>query len=192
VSPQSIAAAASAIARGEVVAFPTESSYGLAVLLEPTALARLFSLKQREPGKPPPILIAPDMLERLVTRVPERARTLMARFWPGPLTLVLPARTELPELVVADGYVGVRQSPHPIAAALVRAVGAPITATSANRSGEPPAMTADEARRAFPTVHVLDAGTAGAGLPSTVVRVDDDGVMTMLREGAIAANSLPI
>jgi L-threonylcarbamoyladenylate synthase len=177
-----------ALRRGEIVAFPTESSYGLAVdaLSEP-ALARLFALKEREPGKPPPLLVdGESMLARLVERVPARARELMAKHWPGPLTLVLPARAGLPEPLVLEGGVGARKSPHPIADALCEALGAPLTATSANLSGAPPAMTAAEVRAAFgDRVHVLDGGRAGGGKPSTVVRVADDGTLTILRAGAI-------
>ena len=130
------------MSRGEIVAFPTESSYGLGVdALSSHALERLFALKRREPGKPPPILISDDrMLELLVAHVPPRARELMARFWPGPLTLVLPARPGLPASLVSDGGVGVRRSPHPLADALVAAFGGPVTATSANLSGRPAAL----------------------------------------------------
>src|SRR6185436_19457703 len=102
-----IAEAKAALARGEVVGFPTESSYGLAVnALSSHALSRLFALKGRDAGKPPPILISDEaMLKLLVAHVPDRARALIARFWPGPLTLVLPALPSLPEALVADGGV---------------------------------------------------------------------------------------
>jgi L-threonylcarbamoyladenylate synthase len=177
--------AVSRLRRGEVVAFPTESSFGLGVdARSEAALARLFALKQREPGKPPPILLTEKMVPMLVARVPERATRLMQRFWPGALTLVLPARADLPEALVHDGGVGVRVSPNLIATTLVRAFGGPITATSANLSGRPPAMTAAEAREAFPEIAVVD-GEAGGHAPSTVVRVGDDGGLTILRAGAI-------
>lgn len=175
-----------ALGRGEVVAFPTESSFGLgADALDARALARLAALKGREPGKPPPVLIADEaMLAQLVERVPERARALMRQHWPGPLTLVLPARPELPEAIVADGGVGVRLSPHPVATALVRAFGRPVTATSANPAGQPPALTAGEVARYFPGLTIIE-GEAGGGAPSTVVRVADDGTLTVLRAGAM-------
>jgi L-threonylcarbamoyladenylate synthase len=178
--------------RGEIVAFPTESSYGLAVdARSEAALTRLFSIKGREPGKPPPVLVASErMLESLVAHVPARARALVGRHWPGPLTLVLPARPELPEALVLDGGVGVRRSPHPVADALCAAFG-PITATSANHSGQPAAITADEVRAAFgDRVHLLDGGRAGGGKPSTVVRVDEDGHLTIVRAGAIDSSQL--
>ncbi|HEY7954813.1 MAG TPA: L-threonylcarbamoyladenylate synthase, partial [Polyangia bacterium] len=113
--------AVAALRAGEVVALPTESSYGLAVdaRSEP-ALARLFALKAREAGKPPPLLVASEEMARtLAVRVPERARALIDRFWPGPLTLVLPANDGLPEAIVSQGGVGMRRSPHPIADGLV-------------------------------------------------------------------------
>lgn len=177
-----------ALKRGEVVAFPTESSYGLAVdARSRAALDRLFALKEREPGKPPPLLVdGAQMLTQLVTHVPPRAQKLAERYWPGPLTLVLPARADLPEPLVLDGGVGARKSPHPLADRLCAQLGAPITATSANLSGTPPAMTAEEVRNAFgDRVLVLDGGPAGGGKPSTVVRVADDGTLTILRAGAI-------
>jgi len=180
--------AARALSRGGIVAFPTESSYGLAVdALSSAALERLFALKRREPGKPPPILISDEaMLELLVARVPPLARRLMARFWPGPLTLVLPARPGLPEPLVSDGGVGVRRSPHAVADALVAAFGRPLTATSANLSGLPPALRADEVRATFgDAVHLLDGGDAPGAAPSTVARIDDDGTVTILRAGAL-------
>jgi L-threonylcarbamoyladenylate synthase len=181
-------AAVAALRRGEVVAFPTESSFGLAVdALSPVALERLFALKAREPGKPPPLLVADRaMVDRLAARVPAHAATLIERFWPGPLTLVLPARADLPEALVSVGGVGMRCSPHATAQALVQAFGGPITATSANRSGEPPAMDAAHARACLPGIdYVLDGEPAGGNLPSTVVRVGDDGALTVLRAGAI-------
>jgi len=177
-----------ALRRGEIVAFPTESSYGLAVdARSPEALERLFALKGREPGKPPPLLVdGAAMLALLVTSVPARAQALIAKHWPGPLTLVLPAQPELPEPLVLDGGVGARQSPHAIANALCQAFGAPITATSANPSGRPPAMTAEETHAWFgDAVHILDGGRAGGGKPSTVARVNADGTLTILRAGAI-------
>ena len=114
----------------------------------------------------------------------------MDRHWPGALTLALPARPGLPEALVADGCVAVRQSPHPVAAALVAAFGRPITATSANRGGEPPARTAGEVRAGFPGVppadlFILDGGETPGGAPSTLVRVRADGLQ-VLRRGAVS------
>jgi L-threonylcarbamoyladenylate synthase len=180
-----IARAAEVLREGGLVALPTESSYGLAAdALSEGALQRLAEAKGRGPGKPPPILIADEAaLGRLVAEVPAAARELIARHWPGPLTLALPARAGLPESIVEAGFVGVRRSPHPVAAALARAFG-PITATSANRSGAAPALVA-EAAALDGVLLVLDGGPAGGARPSTVARVHPDGRIEVLRQGPI-------
>jgi L-threonylcarbamoyladenylate synthase len=178
--------AVAVLRRGGVVAFPTESSYGLAVdALDERALARLVAVKGRPEGKPPPILIdGAAMLERLVDELPAAAVPLIERHWPGALTLVLPGRADLPATIAGDGFVGVRISSHPVATALVSAFGGPITATSANRSGEPPALTA--AGAALQGVDlVLDGGPAAGALPSTVARVPLDGTIEVLRPGPV-------
>jgi L-threonylcarbamoyladenylate synthase len=187
-----IAEAVLALSRGGIVSIPTESTYGLAVdALSAVALERLFALKSREPGKPPPILISDEaMLKLLVDHVPQKAQELMARFWPGPLTLVLPARADLPkslaEALVLDGGIGVRRSPHPIADALTQAFGRPITATSANPSGQPAAVRASQVWDYFgDSLYILDGGDAPGAPPSTVARVDDSGQITILRAGAL-------
>jgi L-threonylcarbamoyladenylate synthase len=184
-----IAPAVEALRAGEVVALPTESSYGLAVdALSEAALARLWAVKERPADRPPPLLVdGAAMLLRLVDALlmPDAARDLITHHWPGPLTLALPARPGLPAAIVAAGFVGVRASSHPTAMRLVRAFGGPITATSANRSGAPPAMTA--AGAALPGVAlVLDGGPAGGAPPSTVARVHPDGRIEVLRAGPIA------
>ena len=177
-----------AIQNDELVAFPTESSYGLgAKASSEAALERLFDLKRRERNKPPPVLIANlGMLQGLVSEVSPHARLLMERFWPGPLTLVLPAHPQLSELLVLDGGVGVRWSPHPVAQALVSRAGAPITATSANPAGRSAAMIAFEVRNYFgDDLLVLDGGPAGGAPPSTVARIKRNGALEVLRAGAL-------
>jgi L-threonylcarbamoyladenylate synthase len=185
--PDEVRAAAAALARGEVVAFPTETFYGLAVpALDPDAVGRLCALKGRHPGLAIPVLVdSVEMLERLVVEVPPVARALIARHWPGPLTLVLPARPGVPAPLVSASGVGARISSHPVATALVAACGAPLTATSANLAGRPPARTAAEVRAAFgDAVHLLDGGTTAGGPPSTVAGFEGDRVV-VLRAGAI-------
>jgi L-threonylcarbamoyladenylate synthase len=109
----------------------------------------------------------------------------MAAHWPGPLTIALPARPGLPAALVADGCVAVRQSPHPVAAALVAGLGGPLTTTSANRAGERPATSAAAVRAALGAgCHVLDGGDTAGGAPSTLVRVRGDQV-EILRRGAL-------
>lgn len=168
--------AAEVLAGGGLVAFPTETYYGLAAdLAQASALARLADLKGREANKPFP-LIAADMAQALAlaAEVPALARELMARHWPGPLTLVLTARSGLPrEVVSPDGGVGVRVSPHPVAGGLARALGRPITATSANPAGLPPARRVEELHpRIVQGVDlVLEGGATPGGPASTVLDV---------------------
>jgi L-threonylcarbamoyladenylate synthase len=181
--------AVAALLAGEVVCVPTESSYGLAAdSRSAAALARVTALKGGRPADSPFPLIAGAIEDaRALARVwPAVAERLAGEHWPGPLTLVVPARDGLPAELVSAGGVGVRVSSHPVAGALARALGAPITATSANRSGQPPARTVDEARSAFGDEIgcYLDAGPC-AGTPSTVVAVDERGRLRLLRAGAI-------
>ena len=183
-----VAPAARAILRGEVVAFPTETYYGLAVAaLDGLALDRLFALKGRSAEKASALLVADlAMFAELCSEVPDRARELADAHWPGALTIALPARAGLPAAIVSDGYVAARVSSHPLAAALVRAVGGPITATSANPAGAAPARTALEVARHFAgkRLHLLDGGQTPGGAPSTLVRIHG-GVLEILRVGAV-------
>jgi L-threonylcarbamoyladenylate synthase len=175
---------------GGIVAFPTETYYGLAVdPFNEQALTRLFQAKDRPSVKPVLVLVAErEQVSRLVREIPPVARSLMDRFWPGPLTLVLPARPEIsPLLTGGTGTVGVRLSPHPLAAALLRVFGGPLTATSANRSGEAPAATAGEVRAAFGDAldMILDGGRTPGKTASTLVRISGDRI-SCLREGCIS------
>ena len=179
-----------ALLRGEVVCLPTESSYGLAAdVRKAAALARLTALKGGRPADSPfPLVVADAAAARELAAVwPDAAERLARRFWPGPLTLVVPARPDLaPEVVGHGGGVGVRVSSHPLANALAAALGGAITATSANRSGQPPASTVAQARAVFggDVACYLDGGVC-AGTPSTVVAVDEGGSLRLVRAGAI-------
>jgi L-threonylcarbamoyladenylate synthase len=183
-----VAAAAAAIARGEVVAFPTETFYGLAVdALNETALAKLRALKGREAEKALSLLISGrNMLASLCSEISPLAERLMAQHWPGPLTLALPARPGLPASIVANGCVAVRVSPHSLAQTLVVSAGCPITATSANPAGAAPPRTASEVAAYFgPSgCSILDGGTTPGGQPSTLARVCGERV-EILRQGAV-------
>jgi L-threonylcarbamoyladenylate synthase len=191
-SSEQVADAAAAIRRGEIVAYPTETYYGLAVdALDAAALERLFALKGRGENKASALLVADlAMFVELCTEVPPRAVALAKAHWPGPLTLALPARAGLPPAIVNDGCVAARVSSHRIAQALVAAVGRPITATSANPSGAPPVTRARDLLSLFPDrdFHLLDGGETPGGAPSTLVRVRGDEV-TVLRPGPIAITS---
>jgi L-threonylcarbamoyladenylate synthase len=173
-----IARAAAAIARGEVVAYPTETFYGLAV--DPCnahAIERVFDAKGRRSDEPLP-LIASDLaqVERWFGVLSPQAAALARRFWPGPLTLVLllPADRPLPAVLTAGrANIAVRVPAHPLARALAQAAGGAITATSANPSGAPPASTADEVVRTLADriAMVIDGGATPGGAPSTIVDV---------------------
>jgi L-threonylcarbamoyladenylate synthase len=132
--------AAAYLQQGSLVAYPTETFYGLGADIScPQALERVFEIKGRDRSKPLQVCIDhPRRLKDLVERISEDARRLMDHFWPGPLTLLLPARKDLnPALTGGRGKIGVRVPGHPVARELAARVGNPITATSANRSGMP-------------------------------------------------------
>jgi L-threonylcarbamoyladenylate synthase len=160
--------------QGHIVAFPTETYYGLAV--DPdnqSAVERLFALKNRPVDKPLLLLIENiTQLKKLVSSVPQNFKPLMDRYWPGPLTLVFPALDSVnPKITAGSKTVGVRISPHLLASQLVQKFGKPITATSANLSGKAPAKTALEVSAMFAgdIDFVLDGGETAAGLCSTIV-----------------------
>jgi L-threonylcarbamoyladenylate synthase len=183
-----------ALKRGEVIVYPTETLYGLgADALNGAAVEKVFRLKGRNPDNPIPVLIADrEMLGALVDEIPPLAEKLMARFWPGPLTLVLTARKNIPSaLLNADGGIGVRISSEPVATGLVRALGRPLTATSANPSGLPPARTVQQAKNYFAgEIDVfMDVGELTSKTGSTVVEVRANGVW-IIREGEIGKSEL--
>ena len=168
--------AAEVLLAGGLVAFPTETFYGLgANALDPQAVRRVYAVKGRPESKPLLVLVdSVRMLRSLVEGVPAAARTLMTRYWPGPLTLVFRARGNLAEeLTAGTGTVGVRMPGHPVAFGLVRTAGFPVTAPSANLSGEAPPSTAVDVQRIFEgkIELILDGGPTEGGLPSTIVDV---------------------
>jgi L-threonylcarbamoyladenylate synthase len=166
--------AARVLRAGELVAFPTETFYGLGVhALDAAAVGRIFQAKGRPAEKPLLVLVDTVSMVTLVARdVPARARRLMDRYWPGPLTLVLAAHPDLPvALTAGTGTIGIRLSSHPVARSLVTALGAPITAPSANRHGATSPRTADEvvAGLGDRVDLVLDGGPTPGGPPSTLL-----------------------
>jgi L-threonylcarbamoyladenylate synthase len=179
--------------RGGVLAIPTESSYGLAAdPWNPEGIARVYRLKGREGGKALP-LVAADLGQIAALGAdpdgPELARLarVAGRIWPGPLTVVLPVSGELPA-AAPDGTVAVRIPAHVGLRTLLAELGRPLTATSANRSGEPPVLDPEVAARllAGADAAVVDGGRLPGGPPSTVVRLVPGGV-EVLREGAVPA-----
>ena len=179
---------------GGVVAFPTETYYGLAVdPLNPMALNFLFTLKQRDISKPILTLVDDrDSLLSLVQEIPTQYIQLMEKFWPGPLTLIFQAKIHLPTLLTAGtSTIGVRQSSHPFARQLLRAFGRPITATSANISGQDAAADAYEVKTQFGTQidMVFDGGRTPGISGSTIVGIDGNEVK-LIRKGVIPADDI--
>jgi L-threonylcarbamoyladenylate synthase len=189
-----IARAAQIVRNGGVVVFPTHGLYGLgADPFNPAAVKRIFTIKGRPAGKTLLLLIA-DMssLDRVAEPPSTMALDMMRRFWPGRVTFVLHARPNLPAALIGiSGKIGVRLVAHPVAAALVRAVGAPMTGTSANISGAGGcAAIADMDARLLDGVdRVLDAGSLAGGSGSTVVDVTGR-MPRILREGVVPAEEI--
>ena len=186
--------AAKVILSGGVVAVPTESFYGLAVhALNEKAIGRLFAVKGRREDNPLLILISSkESLSRYVSEVSEKAQGLVERFWPGGLTMVFFADPILPlSLTAGTGKIGVRLSSHPVPRELARAVGAPITGTSANRSGQPSCSTAEEVMEAVgeDIDLILDRGRTPGGKGSTVLDVTLDPPV-VLRDGMVSGDEL--
>jgi L-threonylcarbamoyladenylate synthase len=179
---------------GHVVAFPTDTVYGLAVLAsDERAVRRVFEIKGRALSQPLILMVpeaaqVPDLAE-----VGERERAYMDRWWPGPLTLVMRAKPHLgPPLTAGKPpTVGVRIPDHPAALALLRAVGVPLATTSANRSGLSAAMTPEEAARLGGLAAVLDGGRAPGGVPSTLLDLTGP-EPRIVREGAVTRQDLEV
>ncbi len=181
--------AAAVIGSGGIVAIPTETSYGLAAdPFNADALHRLFQIKQRSLAKPVLVLIdSVDTLARLAAEIPARYESLIKRYWPGPLTLIFPARQSLPDLLTAGtGTVGIRLSSHAMATKICRQSGGVITATSANISTQPAARSADDVCETFGDAIdlVVDGGVLESLPPSTILRQKNDQLL-LIREGSI-------
>jgi L-threonylcarbamoyladenylate synthase len=186
--------AASLLRAGGVVAFPTETYYGLAVdPFNPRALERLFFVKQRPRKLPILVLVAGmDQLPLMTGKVPAVYRRLIDCFWPGPLTLVCPALPSLPpQLTGNTDTIALRHSPHETANALIVSFGGPITATSANITGFPAAVTAEDVARIFDSEIdlILDGGPTPGGSGSTLVGIDK-GTLFCIREGKIGFSAV--
>jgi L-threonylcarbamoyladenylate synthase len=182
------------LSQNGIMAVPTDTFYGLAAHpFQAAALSRLFALKARAPEKPVLVLVdGPARLPQVVQEVPEVATRLMARFWPGPLTLIFRSQPGLPRLLTGGtGTIGVRQPRHDITCRLIAALGYPITGTSANRGGRPPLVRAADVAREFggQVDLILDVGPCPGGLPSTIVEVTSF-PPRLVRAGAIPRSEL--
>ena len=191
---RAIALGALYLREGKLVAFPTETVYGLgANAWDKAAVARIFQAKGRPADNPLIVHIAGlDMLGDLISDLPQLAERLMQAFWPGPLSLVLPKSQRVPDLVTAGlDTVAVRWPNHPVAEALIRQAGLPVAAPSANRSGRPsPTLAEHVALDLGEQVDlIIDAGMAAVGLESTVVDVSGPGAI-LLRPGAVTLEDL--
>lgn len=179
---------------GGLVAYPTDTLYGLgANALNEAAVERVFEAKGRPQGMPLPLLIGDhEQLSMIVESVPEAAWKLAEAFWPGGLTLVLPVGPGVPGLVTARGWkVAVRLPDHPIPRELARQLGKPITGTSANRSGGPESTTAEEVRRQLGEAvdMILEGGPTPTGRSSTVVDITGE-QPRVLRQGSVSIDDL--
>lgn len=194
ISPADIAEAVHVLTHGGIVAFPTDTVYGVgADVRHPEAIAALYEIKERPLDRAIPVLLARAVeLGAVAQEVPESAWRLAQRFWPGPLTVVVRRALSLPPILTAgEPTVAVRVPDHPVVRALIEGVGAPLAATSANISGRSSPVTADgvlaqlEGRIAL----LLDGGPCPGGKDSTVVDLTIVPVR-ILRTGPITADQI--
>ena len=194
VSADQIKHAAELLRSGKLVAFPTETVYGLgANALDAKAVARVFEAKGR-PSTSPIIVQVSDraMIEQVASSWPDTARILADRFWPGPLTLVVPKMSEVPDIVTAGlPTVGVRMPAHPVALALIEAAQVPIAAPSANRFTGISPTTAEHVRRSLGdrVDYILDGGPCPVGIESTVLSLVNE-IPVLLRPGGISRQQI--
>jgi L-threonylcarbamoyladenylate synthase len=193
-SPSEIDRAAQLLRAGRLVAFPTETVYGLgANALDPEAVARIYAVKGRPPSSPLIVHVASvEMAKSLVALWPEAADRLTGKFWPGALTLVLTKRPAIPDVVTAGlPTVGLRMPSHPVALALLRAAGVPLAAPSANRFTELSPTTAEHVRRSLrnDVDYILDGGPCQVGIESTVLSLAE-AQPVMLRPGGVSRPDL--
>ena len=192
--PEFVAQAADLIHRGGVVAFPTETYYGLgADALNLQAIERIYKIKGRDRSKPILILVeSSGRIESLVKPFPLTVERLMETYWPGPLTILFQAGSRLPiELTAGTGKIGIRVPSHPVARALLLAVRGPLTGTSANRADSPSPKTAQEVRKSIgPEVDlILEAGPTPGKKPSTVLDCTVS-PFRIVREGMVSRAAL--
>jgi L-threonylcarbamoyladenylate synthase len=191
---EGIREAAAALDRGELVAFPTETVYGLGALaLDPVAVRSIFEAKGRPASNPVIVhVLGLDDVAPLVTSLPPLARRLALAFWPGPLTLVLPRSAAVPDEVTAGGpTVAIRSPAHPVARALLAALGKPVAAPSANRSSGISPTTAAHVQASLGDriPLILDGGPCEVGIESTVLDVTGEEPV-VLRPGGISREAV--
>jgi L-threonylcarbamoyladenylate synthase len=193
-SSKSIEKIRSVLDSGGVIAFPTDTFYGLgADPFNPDAISKIFKIKQRPADKPLLVLIhSLDQLEDLAHGVTDNARKLMEHFWPGPLTLIFEAAPELPDALTAGtGTIGIRLPGHPFTHKLLEALERPLTAPSANISGTGESRTTQQMESSLggKLDLIVDGGPAPGGKPSTVLDTTTN-PPTLIREGALSRSDL--
>ncbi|MDE0042013.1 MAG: L-threonylcarbamoyladenylate synthase [Candidatus Poribacteria bacterium] len=192
-TPQLLNQAVQLLRDGGVVAFPTDTVYGVGVdPLQPEAVRKLYRIKGRPDNKPIAILVGSiEDVERVAQTPSGNFSRLAERFWPGGLTLIVEARDLPPEITAGGSTVGVRMPNHPLTLELLRGFGGPIATTSANRSGEPPATSAEEvgAQLGDCVNLIVDGGDTITKVASTVLNLSMSPPQ-ILRQGAISEESL--
>jgi len=193
VAEQQIKLAIAVLKKGGIIAYPTDTVYGLgADPLNELAVEKIYRVKKRPRSLALPLLLADksDLL-KVASVVPGIAWILAERFWPGGLTLVLKKSTWVPDTVSADDTIAVRVPGHPVTIALIRGLGSPIIGTSANLSGSPSPVTAAEVRAQLGTEvdFIVDGGRCPGGVESTVLDISGE-TTTMVREGAVPGKEL--
>jgi L-threonylcarbamoyladenylate synthase len=191
-SPNAITSALQVLLSGGLIAFPTDTVYGVGALaFDEKAVESIYAAKERPVEKAIPVLIGDtEDLTRVAEEIPFFAARLIARFWPGPLTVLVPKKPTLPEVISATSTVGVRVPDHEVARTLLRLAG-PMAVTSANRSSQPSPTNAQEvlAQLGGRIALVLDGGKTPGGIPSTLVDCTGDEIQIM-REGPLSKEQL--
>jgi len=191
-SPDAIQGALNVLNKGGLVAFPTDTVYGVgALVFDGVAVESIYTAKDRPIEKAIPVLIGDSQdMEKVGMDISETAYRLAAHFWPGPLTVVVPKKPTLPESVSATATIGVRVPDHEIARTLLRVAG-PMAVTSANISGQPSASTAEEvfAQLDGRIALIIDGGSTPGGVASTVIDCTGSG-LKILREGPISLEEI--
>jgi L-threonylcarbamoyladenylate synthase len=190
--PSVIAHALDVLQSGGLVAFPTDTVYGLGALaFDGRAVESIYTAKDRPVEKAIPILLAEaSQMDEVGKDIPESARKLAVHFWPGPLTILIPKRRHLPRAVSATATVGTRVPDHPVAQSILRAAG-PMAVTSANLSGANPPSSAQEVYEQMKgrIALIIDGGTTPGGVPSTLVDCTSPAV-NVLREGPVSLEEI--
>lgn len=186
-APNAFNTAQEVIQSGGIVAFPTDTVYGLATnAFNPSAIEKLFQIKGREHTKAIAILIGSiEDIDKVTTQISPSLEKLTQTYWPGPLTLIVPRHPNLPDILSPTPTIGIRIPDHPDALALLQSTG-PLAVTSANPAGEPDSQTAAEVSNYFGEAIdlILDGGKTPGGVPSTVIDLSKH-ALSLLREGQI-------